>query len=85
MWLDLFPQKQCLILKSEDLFYNPENTMKKCFSFLGVSDYDVIDYFNANPGSYPGISSSFRDTLSNFFNPYNRQLEELIQIRLDWK
>lgn len=84
-WLDLFPREQCLILQSEYFFENPGNTLSKCFEFLGVSDYDEIDYCNANPGYYPPLSSSLRETLANFFDPYNRKLEELIEMRLSWK
>ena len=75
-----------MILQSEDFFENPGNTLKKCFDFLGVNSYrGEIDYFNVNPGYYPPISSSLRDTLANFFNPYNRKLEKLVEMRLNWK
>jgi len=83
-WMELFPKKQFLILKSEDLFADPATTVNQVFQFLGVEPYQLQEYSNHNKGNYPSISQSTRRTLSNYFRPYNQQLEEFLDRKFNW-
>jgi tetratricopeptide (TPR) repeat protein len=85
MWMSIFPREQFLILKSEDLFYHPEATMKLCFEFLGLPDYRLSEYRNFNPNSYPAIDNSIRQTLADYFRPYNQKLEEYLDMEFNWE
>jgi tetratricopeptide (TPR) repeat protein len=85
IWMSIFPREQFLILKSEDLFYHPEATMKLCFEFLGLPDYRLSEYRNFNPNSYPAIDNSIRQTLADYFRPYNQKLEEYLDMEFNWE
>lgn len=84
IWMELFPKKQFLVLQSEELFANPEVTMKQVFHFLGVEPYQLQEYPKQNQGSYPAVSKSIYKTLSDYFRPYNQQLEEYLDRKFNW-
>ncbi len=84
-WFEHFPKEQLLILKSEDLFTNPASTMKQAYNFLGLPDHPLNEYRNANRNSYPDISLSLYQQLTEFFQPYNQQLEDYLGRKFDWE
>ena len=84
-WLNVFPREQFLILKSEDMYENPPATTKKVFDFLGLSNYQLLEYKNYFPGSYPPINGDLRCQLSELFQPYNEKLEGYLGIKFNWK
>lgn len=84
-WMSVFPREQFLILKSEDLFFHPEATMKRCFKFLGLPDYRLPEYRNFHPNSYPAIDESIRQTLADYFQPHNQKLEEYLGMEFNWE
>jgi len=83
-WMELFPKKQFLILRSEDLFADPATTVNQVFKFLGVEPYQLPEYPKKNSGNYPPISQSMHRTLSNYFRPFNQQLEEYLDRKFNW-
>jgi len=83
-WMELFPKKQFLILRSEDLFITPATTINQVFEFLEVEPYQLQEYPKKNSGSYPPIPESIRRTLSDYFLPYNQQLEEYLDRKFNW-
>jgi len=84
-WARLFPRNQLLILKSEDLYQQPEQTMKQVFDFLGLSNYENGDYKNYFAGDYPQVNEEMRHKLSGFFEPHNRKLEAFLGRKLNWE
>lgn len=84
-WLAIFPEDQFLILKSEDLFQEPATTISKVHSFLKLPDYQLSQYPNSNPGTYPSVSNSLRRRLAEFYQPYNQQLEEYLDMKFNWE
>lgn len=83
-WLTIFPIEQFLIVKSEDLFGNPSATMKQVYRFLDIPDYQMPEYHNYNPGSYPPIPDNLRHRLVEFFRPHNQKLEEYLDMKFNW-
>lgn len=83
-WLHHFKEEQILILKSEDLFRQPERIMKIVFDFLDLPIYSLSEYRNFNPNSYPPISDFCRHQLAEFFAPHNQQLESYLGMKFDW-
>jgi len=45
-WFQVFPRKPFLILKSEDLFQDPESIYYRVLQFLGLLRYDKIEFQN---------------------------------------
>lgn len=83
-WLDFFPKQQLLILKSEDFYAGAAATVKQVLEFLDLPEYQLPEYQNANPGYYQPISDSVRCWLSDYFTPYNQQLEEYLGRKFNW-
>ena len=81
-----FQKNQALILKSEDLFAKPHETLKKVFLFLDVDpNYIPPDLSPRNVGSYN--KSEFRSAykkLSVFYAPHNKRLNELLNEDFGW-
>jgi tetratricopeptide (TPR) repeat protein len=83
---ELFPVHNTTLILSQELKYAPRETMKKVFSFLGVEDFEG-EYPLVNVGNYSNKDeelSFVTEKLKKFFSPYNKMLEELINIKLDW-
>ena len=93
-WFSVIPRKQFLFIKSEDLFDDPEKTLKEVFEFLKlspVSDKTTLvnllkfaDNSNENVHKeYYNHSMAVLDEtkllLGNFFKPFNRKLANLLQ------
>ncbi len=83
-WLAFFPREQLLVLKSEDFYAGAATTVKQVLDFLDLPEYQLPEYQNANPGSYQPVSESVRDWLSDYFRPYNQQLEEYLETKFNW-
>jgi tetratricopeptide (TPR) repeat protein len=83
-WLAFFPKAQLLILKSEDFYASAAATVNQVLEFLDLPENQLSEYQNANPGSYPLISDSVRCWLSDYFQPYNHQLEEYLERKFNW-
>lgn len=84
-WLALFPRENLLVLKSEDLYASAAETVDRVLEFLNLPEYRLSEYQNANPGIYRPASESVRRWLSNYFQPYNQQLEEYLGRKFDWE
>ncbi|NEP43496.1 MAG: sulfotransferase family 2 domain-containing protein, partial [Okeania sp. SIO2H7] len=84
-WMSIFPREQFLILKSEDFYIDPAATMKEVFNFLELPDYKLKNYKKLNSGSYDDISESLRRKLSDFFRPYNQELEDYLGMTFNWE
>ncbi|NEQ36601.1 MAG: sulfotransferase domain-containing protein [Okeania sp. SIO3I5] len=79
-WMSIFPKKQFIILKSEDLFSNPQKTMNKVFQFLELPAYSSEKYLQYNSGNYSQPSAEIYQELVEYFQPYNQKLAEYIGI-----
>lgn len=84
-WLSFFPKEQLLILSSEELFSQPEKTMQQIYDFLELPVDQLPEYPNYNPGKIAKIDPVLRQDLSDFFLPYNRELEDYLGQKFDWK
>ena len=84
-WINIFPREQLLILKSEDMYENPTATTKQVFNFLGLPNYQLLEYKKYFPGSYPPIDASLRRQLSELFQPYNQKLEAYLNMKFNWE
>lgn len=84
-WLALFPREQLLILRSEDFYGNTAVTVKQVLKFIGLSEHQLSEYKNANPGSYESLNESLRQKLNDYFRPYNQELEEYLGMNFNWE
>lgn len=86
-WLSIFPRKQILLFRMEDLIADSSNTMHHVWSFLSVHDIKKVVSTKVNSNSWiknNKYSSYFkmwpetRELLQNFFHPYNNMLADLL-------
>ena len=84
-WIELLGREQFLILKSEDFYEEPWATMNRVFGFLGLPNCPLNNYPKVNAGSYNRVDPKLRKTLAEYFAPYNRQLEEYLGMKFDWR
>ena len=84
-WMSYLPRQQFLILKSEDFYEYPENTMSQVFDFLDLPAHKIDQYPKINVGSYNSVDPELRKTLSEYFHPYNKLLEEYLDMNFNWQ
>ena len=84
-WIELLGREQFLILKSEDFYLDPLQQMKKVFEFFNLPNCPLENYPTVNAGSYKRVDPELRKTLSEYFAPYNRQLEEYLDLEFNWE
>lgn len=84
-WMEIFPKDQILILKSEDLFSNPENALKTVYKFLNLENFNLEEYKRYNyTDSLETMESSTRKQLEEYFKSHNEHLYEFLGRRFDW-
>jgi hypothetical protein len=82
---DLFPRRNILILKSEDLFTAPSQVYHQTLAFLGLPEVDLPVYTVDNEGNYPAMDSGTRQKLTEYFKPYNEELYRLLDRDFGWE
>ncbi len=83
-WFEVFPREQFLILQSENLFHQPEETLKQLYQSLGLSHHPEQDYSKFNAGTYSPVNLAVRQQLSAFFAPHTQKLETLLNQSFNW-
>ena len=85
-WLDCIPHENFLMLKSETFFDTPEKVTDGVFKFLKISSVDKIEYKKYNVGDYSEINPELRTRLQHFYEPFNRELSDLLKMNFsDWR
>ena len=83
-WMQIFPREQFLILRSEDLFANPDIAVNQVFKFLGLPEHHLSEYPQHRAGKYSPVSPEIREALAEYFRPYNQQLEQYLGRNFYW-
>jgi len=84
VWSRFFPRKQMLIVKSEDLFSDTTNVLKRMMDFLGIPHWAPETYSIPNKREYTGVSSLIRQRLDEYYRPHNQRLYEFLGEDLGW-
>lgn len=95
-WLNYFPKKQFLFLKTEDLYSNPASIVRQTLEFLGVpgSEIDTNKEYKKykvpsktgykTKDSAPKLDPITRKYLVEYFKPFNARLYEFLGRDLEW-
>jgi hypothetical protein len=93
-WSEFFSREQMLVLKSEDLFEDPHQTLKIVLGFLGLPEWEteapeILREQKArdkrNAGGYEGeMDPSPRRRLEEYFAPHNRRLYDYLGRDFGW-
>jgi hypothetical protein len=83
-WWRWFPRERLLVLRSEDLFADPEGTVERVQEFLGLAPMSLGGFGNVNEQRYSRMDPALRARLAARFEPHNRRLYELLGRDLGW-
>jgi hypothetical protein len=84
-WSEFFREEQILVLKSEDFFERPKETLKVVLNFLGLPDWEPEAWEIRKKGRYErGMDPATRRRLEEYFEPHNRRLYEFLGRDLGW-
>ena len=83
-WFKKFPRKNVLLISSEELAINTDKTVSEIFEFLEVPNQKISDLTKQNERKYPRMKDSTRNTLINFYKPYNEKLFCMLGSKFDW-
>jgi hypothetical protein len=87
-WRKYFDEDQVLVLKSEDLFERPKDTLATVRGFFGQAPWEADDLDDSqeahHEGSYRGKDPALRERLEAYFGPHNRRLYESLGADFGW-
>jgi hypothetical protein len=88
-WTRFFDKEQILVLKSEDFFENPKETLKVVLEFLGLPEWEPESEKLAggkrNEGRYEReMDPATRRRLEEYFEPHNRRLYDFLGTDFGW-
>jgi hypothetical protein len=83
-WFKIFNKKNMLIVSSENLSKNTQDTLNTIFSFLNLNHQEIPNLEKINVGKYSPISNSIHKKLFDYFYDYNETLFNLIEHRYNW-
>ena len=85
-WQAVFAAHPPLVLKSEDLFDDPQRVADEVFSFLGLSEHPLADVAPRKRGDYrsPLAADTIR-ALRDFYRPHNEALYAHLGRDLGWE
>jgi hypothetical protein len=84
-WSEFFPREQMLVLKSEDFFERPTETLSRVLDFLDLPGWQPEEAEVRNRGTYTeNMDPATRRRLKEYFEPHNRRLYEYLGADLGW-
>ena len=87
-WSEFFSEEQMLVLKSEDFFEHPKETLKVVLNFLDLPDWEprVWEFrYKRNRGKYKHeIDPAIRQRLERYFEPHDRRLYDYLGVDFGW-
>jgi hypothetical protein len=83
-WLERFPSERVLVVPSEDLYADPQAVLDQVTVFLGLPPWRLRDrtWHNYHPAA--DMREQTRRHLRGLFAEHNRDLAELLGMRLGW-
>jgi len=86
-WLKYFPKEQFCIIKSEDMFKDPNTIFNQILKFLELSPLKLNIYKQYRKGDYSKIkmTDDTKKHLYEFYKPYNQRLYKLLEKDLEWE
>jgi len=84
-WSEFFDREQMLVLKSEDFFERPTETLSRVLAFLDLPGWQPEEAEVRNRGTYTeNMDPATRRRLEEYFEPHNWRLYEHLGTDLGW-
>lgn len=82
-WFQYFPRNQFHIIHSDDLFAIPDEMMQGVWNFLSLESHELAECPAHRQQKYRTYQSTV-NYLAEYFEPYNRELYELLGRDFGW-
>lgn len=79
-----FTREQTLILKSEDLFSNPQACYRLALEHVGLPQVNLTEYDQLNANAYKASEPEAWRALFKYFKPHNEALYEYLGRDFEW-
>lgn len=79
-WMQYYTADRTLFLNSDHLNSDPSSSFLKVTRFLGLNDWNQVDFSRYHTASYPKMDQKTREQLYQYFKPHNKKLYDLCQI-----
>jgi hypothetical protein len=89
-WMDYFPLKQFLLLRSEDFYADPASALEMVSQFLQLAPLQAQErtkkytLHNYNNTPYASMNPATRERLVAYYEPHNQRLSDLVGMDFDW-
>jgi Sulfotransferase domain len=83
-WLVVFERGQLLVVRSEDLFADPEGVVNRILRHAGLPGGFRGTFPRQNSLTYAGLDPDTRARLAAYFRPYNDQLARAFGPEFGW-
>ncbi len=84
-WLQHYPKKQLLILRSEDLYKHSEATYHKVLKFLDLSPHTLEEFSAWNKKKKPEMPEATKAHLAEQLAPEITRLEKMLGTKMSWQ
>ena len=84
IWLELFSPEQLIIVSTEDLESNPQETLDKIYDFLKIPKNHKLIPEKQKIASYPKMKDETRKFLIDLYKKSNDELFTMIGKKFDW-
>jgi hypothetical protein len=83
-WFGHFPRERFLILRFEDLVADPLAVLNQSLAFVGLPPAEAVDLEARNTRRYPPMAEATAARLREYYEPWNRRLEALLDRPTGW-
>ena len=83
-WFKYFPKEQILIIRSEELFKDPQKIMNTTFKFLGIPICKIKIFKKFHSETRERMDPNTRVYLINYFKLFNQQLYKYLERDFKW-
>lgn len=83
-WHEHFPREQLLLVRSEDMYADPEAAFQEVTDFLGVPRHPLVSRRKHNFHPAEPIAPATRAELTEFFTPHNAALYDYLGRDFGW-
>jgi hypothetical protein len=84
-WMSVFPREQFLIIKSEDLYADPERVVRRALAYLGLRPWTPAGFKAYHLAGYTDMNPATYRRLTEYFAPHNQRLYALVGRDLGWE
>ena len=84
-WYDAFPREQILVLAAEDLFAQPETTLHRVQTWLGLEEHTPSKFERHNARSYSSLDPGMEAELRGRFAADTARLRQLTGRDFPWR